>query len=445
MWPPDAPVRIGNPWHGQANGAVLKRPGFTDIPFAAPQSQGCDIIRNPVVPSLAPLADDDAQGREWRDYALLSGWERRLYGVALGQNRWIYCDPNGTPWLVAATLSVDTGAQTAIARVTLAARFGLIGAGDQTVNRDLASLVIDYSAYYDDWGGDLAPTGAMVSQNEDGSAAYLNLYTEHDEPGLYDFQIGRYDCGVSTQDLGQYLKLRAVLHCALTGTGSTTDGQIGDGISCAVDVYRTAAAIEAEATSDYSYVETGMQADPPSPIITTANQGAEYTRNGHSETAIENRYPIAYWYAGTNTVAASLRYIETAVGDVAWHFTRFAEETDEDEIVHYRWEQTQGDSQRDVIVRVLVGTSTIDQMWHSANSLESSVTVTGIYARWITMIGPGLVNMQGGDPETPHQNTLIADSTASKYGATRDDSPAVGLIDYQPATGQWSAPWHWWV
>lgn len=99
--------RFGTPFHGISQGGVLTLPDATTK--AAPYPGNGDVfalrvpgfVPSPMTP--AKIAADLAIGRQWYDYALISGIPRLCYGTALnasGMGTWIWAVSPAEKWLV---------------------------------------------------------------------------------------------------------------------------------------------------------------------------------------------------------------------------------------------------------------------------------------------------------------------------------------------------------
>lgn len=113
----DAIERFGDPWHGLYRGGVLELPNATTraLAGAAPANGENYKVMIPGQPAVTTDAADTAAGMTWLNYGVLSGKDKRLYGVNLGEMKWIYIDADDSPWL--ATLShVGTTATVTLAR-----------------------------------------------------------------------------------------------------------------------------------------------------------------------------------------------------------------------------------------------------------------------------------------------------------------------------------------
>lgn len=103
-------IGLGSPWHGPVQDSVLTLPngatmdypqpgGVTGLPWTFASTY---YVRRPAwvaaERSEAQIEADIAAGREWRDYALLSGTARHYCGQPL--NGFLWFDGSGATWLV---------------------------------------------------------------------------------------------------------------------------------------------------------------------------------------------------------------------------------------------------------------------------------------------------------------------------------------------------------
>lgn len=116
---PEVPV-FGVPWHGvirrTEDAAELELPNADTLPWVPPVATEDGwgwghtyLQRMPWAPgaarSIEEAAADTAEGRQWLDYALLSGTGQHLCGSAL--TGWIYAAPNGTAWHINASHMIN--------------------------------------------------------------------------------------------------------------------------------------------------------------------------------------------------------------------------------------------------------------------------------------------------------------------------------------------------
>lgn len=112
---PEVPV-FGVPWHGvirrTEDAAELELPNAATLPWVPPVATEDGwgwghtyLQRMPWAPGAARSIEqatvDTAEGRQWLDYALLSGSQQHLCGTAL--TGWIYAAPDGTAWHINAS------------------------------------------------------------------------------------------------------------------------------------------------------------------------------------------------------------------------------------------------------------------------------------------------------------------------------------------------------
>lgn len=137
---PGPPGRVtvwGRPWHGLVEAGTLTLPNGATMPHPYPGDAGAaDVLafRLPGTPAVVRspehAAADAAAGRQWLDYALISGrYDRQLYGQSIGGNgTWLYAAPDGSRWLATLAGVPDTHDLTMPWTTTVTcARFGDFG------------------------------------------------------------------------------------------------------------------------------------------------------------------------------------------------------------------------------------------------------------------------------------------------------------------------------
>lgn len=225
----------GHPWHGLVEDGVLTLPNAATMPH--PGTTGglgeADVLALavPGTPAVtrtpAQAADDAAAGRQWLDYALISGrYQRHLYGQVIGGNgTWLYVAPDGSRWR--ATLAGVPGVQdlTAPWATTLTlARFGEIGAPAES--HVLAVSLADWQQaipgnpngdYFLD--GPWETTSALVEIEDvrrDGSAALLCVQISMEDGFRYRWG------GFAQSDNDPIIRLLiGTIELTLTGTPGT--------------------------------------------------------------------------------------------------------------------------------------------------------------------------------------------------------------------------------
>lgn len=129
-------VAWGNPWHGPIVDTTLTLPDSSTRTVPAPEHNAVFDFHVPGAPGGggAPVP----AGGEWRDYLLLYGDCRHVYGneIAATAVNWLYASPDGSRWLVSVTSAVS-GIALSSAALTInlsAKRFGEFGGTPETVN-----------------------------------------------------------------------------------------------------------------------------------------------------------------------------------------------------------------------------------------------------------------------------------------------------------------------
>lgn len=104
------PIKFGCPWHGLVSGGVLTLPNSSTKAWVNPTfHSNTDVVRQSSPPSVSNDAADTAAGREWRNYALVTGLNRVFYGKSLGPYRWVYVPSAGNALLMRIALVSCTG------------------------------------------------------------------------------------------------------------------------------------------------------------------------------------------------------------------------------------------------------------------------------------------------------------------------------------------------
>lgn len=103
--------KLGHPWHGLWKASNNKIVGANDVlldlPGVAPVGRGeskegageCFMVAVPGMPTVSTSSEDQEAGLAWLNYGLISGANRRFYGVELGVNSWLYVAPDKSVWL----------------------------------------------------------------------------------------------------------------------------------------------------------------------------------------------------------------------------------------------------------------------------------------------------------------------------------------------------------
>lgn len=96
--------------------------GQGQSPYPWPSHGDCMDVAVPGMPAVTTPAQDVAAGREWRNYALMSGASHSFCGTRLGGNRFIYVAQDGSVWLA----SLDSLVNDSTLKMTFR-RFGQFG------------------------------------------------------------------------------------------------------------------------------------------------------------------------------------------------------------------------------------------------------------------------------------------------------------------------------
>lgn len=95
-------LRYGDPWHGLIKNGVLELPNATTraLAGAVPIGGDCLKVMRPGQAALDQTPTELAAGMEWRNYGLISGYNRVIFGVELNSLSWLYIAPDGSVWRV---------------------------------------------------------------------------------------------------------------------------------------------------------------------------------------------------------------------------------------------------------------------------------------------------------------------------------------------------------
>lgn len=162
----------GCPWHGLVSNGQLPLPNGQTMPWPQPGSGqpwergSTALVRHPDAAPITRTPDeaaaDAADGRQWRNQAMISGGT--IYGRSLSGG-WLYIDPAGDVWWATTTLSADhVSGGTCDVRLR---RFGVIGGAPEEYTYEVT--VPDMGQASPSIPGDLvmslyhsAPTGAAA-------------------------------------------------------------------------------------------------------------------------------------------------------------------------------------------------------------------------------------------------------------------------------------------
>ncbi len=167
----------GNPFHGLVQDGQLSLPNGQTRAHVQPSSGDCFLLRVPGQPDVSRTSEeaaaDTAAGRQWRNYALLSGENHLLYGQALGPQSWIYIAPDASRWQVTCALldgnktvaNAISGGQFVLGLVVK--RFGELGRGPEGYTLSVSASDIGLSGSWQTSTlklriEDISSTGAKV-------------------------------------------------------------------------------------------------------------------------------------------------------------------------------------------------------------------------------------------------------------------------------------------
>ena len=170
----------GWPYHGICSGGAITLPDSSTKAMTQP-SHGAAWLYDMGLPAIvrtpAQLLEDAALGHQWLNYAFISGG--MVYGTALGDNRFIYVDPDGVRWLIAMTFSTPEISLQKVRLTFTVERFGLLrenGAGTTLVGNviDVTCSHISYSSFA---GANYTATQVYLDDVwTNGSKALLGVY-----------------------------------------------------------------------------------------------------------------------------------------------------------------------------------------------------------------------------------------------------------------------------
>lgn len=259
MNPPNLPP-WGWPWHGRATRATAFSPlqltlnnGTTRV-HPGPVENGHYTYRlkvpgvAPVVRTPEELAADYAQGREWRNEAILVGRPFQLHGRELGG--WIYCAPDGTRWII----DLDN------AQVR---RFGELGRPAQVQALSVA-WPSDLGQSTPALGGFVRRWSSAIDVSPDGRRAIFMLY-------------------VTDERWSEVIRPVPVGFLLVTVSGNA------GGISIATDVLRTRE--QTLGTPVHAFAITQAQH-----FLPTSPPTEYWTSNGYAEAGVTGRI-VAMWFS----------------------------------------------------------------------------------------------------------------------------------------------------
>ena len=145
---------VGTPYHGLVQGGLLTLPNSEVKTYPQPVTTWPDLagsthlLRRPGMPAVSrtseQVAQDTANGFQWRNVAMLSGGAQQLYGRDV--DGWIYIDPDGVRWRIRFTtplLSTSASFGGSLSLTANVSRFGEFGGSE---------VSFDTTLTLSDWG-----------------------------------------------------------------------------------------------------------------------------------------------------------------------------------------------------------------------------------------------------------------------------------------------------
>lgn len=359
-------ARWGNPWHGLVSGGELN--GAT---WAQPTRGDTYIIQPPGQPAVSTPPAESTLGMEWRNYALLSGYNHQLYGQNIGATAWIYIASDGTAWRVnaASLLNTDHTLSSALSVSITLDRFGVFG-GTPASTSAIVTLA--------DWqqvAAPLLPADAGVYSVADITVGQLRLHdlTPDGRRAILMLVAPTPDYYYNVDDLGSAGNhtnanvARPLGFYELTISDTVSGGDITPAANLTILANReTTIGIAASSTAQTETTVTGEVYEYPdlSAVICATMEH----RNGIRSWTISDRI-IAYWYQGSTATPVTM--------DIDWS-------------------------------QSATGSATLGLTCSKSQSYTDTITTT-IYG--------------------PHGNISHTQTATDSYGETRTIDPDTGIID----------------
>lgn len=211
-------VHYGCPWHGLVTGNSLALPNATTKTWEYILGNGnADIVRVAGLPVPTTTVDEAAAGKEWRNYALITGAKRVFYGKELGENHWVYVPSAGNGYHLAVAVDTCTadgsGGEIELTVSVWRLRFT---AGPETVRTFSAALT---GIGQDQIGGaDRTLTAAVVAQSETGAKILIELSYDSAVVGWVEGTVS----GTSKSGIGLSLAVKKDREATLWRDGQVT-------------------------------------------------------------------------------------------------------------------------------------------------------------------------------------------------------------------------------
>jgi hypothetical protein len=286
----------GNPFHGLVVGSQLTLPDASTKAWTQPSGGDVDVVKAASPPgitrSVDELAYDASLGHEWRNYALISGTTRQLYGRALGTGAWVYLPAAGNAFRLqlASTLSASGNASGGAVSLRFSIKPMFFGEGaaaitDRTLDVSLSNIG------QPQWNGsaDFTPSIALATQSETGAKALFTVsYSGAIVGWLLATVIGTTQAGISIA-LSVWKTRAETLY--RTGTGGTTGGDTyGGPCNGPTNSHLYAASVETVFEREEVFlVGVGFDGETAIPLIVKVDQ--DYTETYTSAWTCTGIYP----------------------------------------------------------------------------------------------------------------------------------------------------------
>ena len=304
----DEVVKFGDPWHGLWRAATNQvtppaGPAFT-CPGVPPngslyQPYGASYkLAKPGVAATSNDAADNAAGRTWLNYAIMSGSTMRLYGRDLGGP--IYIAPDGTPW------KVDTVKNYAFAGTT----------GTLTIDVTFHSF------------GDFDEAAAPVTQTLATLTATCATPTPY-TPDIYRTKIDFEDVSsdgakslIALYDAGYTRGVLGIFELSISGTppaATATLTKITDGTALAAPTsvidqhWKIASATGAYPSHTITYISVAGNLWPDGMLAGTRS----FCESQNDSRTIEYLIGARYSGATTEVITMHCRELYTGTGDIS--------------------------------------------------------------------------------------------------------------------------------
>jgi len=313
------PQDIGMPYHGLAlNGQATVGLKTVSVNGTGP----CTVVRHPSAlgnrRNIQQQTRDGTLGFEWRDYALLCGYNRAVNGgPEIGAGSWLYCDPAGSTWLMKIQQSIidntpDVTNQKTRLEVVCQSLFGRFG---RTGPDPFVLATLDWVPTFPSWyiSGPVEPymmannlicsNELAVVPNQDGSNVIINAHTTN---GTIIDEV--YVEAQAHLDNNQRYALVGVLRVEVSGSG---DLDTGAGLSATLAVEDEYEALVVDRTVILNY------SDPypvfSAPFVDVSPESVWGPADGYPEDTIKEITTTSTWQldSGSTTFRRNVTSTDT--------------------------------------------------------------------------------------------------------------------------------------